>query len=174
MHAPPLTAPLRKTVIVGVADLAVSNSPDAVLTTYSLGSCLGVAIFDPVARVGGLLHAMLPDSTLDPLKAAAQPALFVDTGLPALFRAAYQLGAEKFRVQIRVAGAGGVLDGGAHFNIGPANRDALARILREHALTIHAEQTGGLANRSMSLHLATGEVRLKISGQPNEIILCKS
>ena len=59
--------------IVGISDLAVGRGPD-LLITYALGSCLGIAIHDPVARVGGLLHVMLPDSTIDRNKAQATPA----------------------------------------------------------------------------------------------------
>ena len=67
-------------VVIGLAELAVSNNPNAVLTTYSLGSCLGVAVYDPVAKVGGLMHAMLPDSNIDPVKAKAYPGMFVRHG----------------------------------------------------------------------------------------------
>jgi chemotaxis protein CheD len=174
MPAPSLSSFLEQRVVVGVGDLAVSNNPSVVLATYSLGSCIGVAIYDPVARVGGLLHAMLPDSSIDPAKAAAQPAMFIDTGLPALFRAAYQLRADKYRIQICVAGGAQVMDSGGFFNIGKRNYEALARILAQHGLRIRAEQTGGLNSRSMYLHLGSGEVRLKISGQTREYVLCAS
>ena len=68
-------------LIVGISDLKVSNNPGDVLITYALGSCIGVAVFDPKARVGGLLHFMLPDSTLDANKAKTTPAMFADTGI---------------------------------------------------------------------------------------------
>ena len=76
----------ERKLVVGVGGLAVSNNQSMILTTYSLGSCLGITIYDPVTRAGGLLHAMLPDSTIDTAKAAGQPAMFVDTGVGALFR----------------------------------------------------------------------------------------
>ena len=104
MPAPSLTG-FNQKVIVGIAEMAVSNNQNVTLTTYSLGSCLGIAIYDPVVKAGGLLHIMLPDSTIDSVKASKQPSLFVDTGVPALFRAAYQLRAEKHRMIISVAGA---------------------------------------------------------------------
>ncbi len=68
--------------IVGIADLKVSRERDDVIVTYALGSCLGVAIYDPVAGVGGMLHVMLPMSTIDPAKAQDNPCMFVDTGVP--------------------------------------------------------------------------------------------
>src|SRR5436305_14499560 len=84
-------------VVVGMADFAVANSPNFVLTTYSLGSCLGIAVYDLVARAGGLLHTMLPDSNLHPEKAILQPGMFVDSGLHALFNAMADLNAEPRR-----------------------------------------------------------------------------
>ncbi len=161
-------------VIVGIAELAVSNNQNAILTTYSLGSCLGISIYDPVAKVGGLLHIMLPDSRIDANKARNQPAMFVDTGVPALFRAAYQLGAQKHRVQICIAGGAQIMDNSGYFNIGKRNYEALTRLLSEHQLNIHAEQVGGMVNRTVYVSLATGDVRLKISGQSQETLLCKN
>lgn len=166
---------LEQTIIVGIADLAVSNNPAATLATYALGSCLGVAIYDPVVKAGGLLHLMLPDSAIDTAKAAQQPSMFVDTGVPALFRAAYQLGAEKHRLIISLAGGAQIMDDGGLFNLGARNYEALTRLFNEHRLRIRAEQVGGLVNRTMRLSLATGEVRLKISGQPGEtLLLCQN
>ena len=82
-------------LIVGISDLKVSNNPADVLITYALGSCIGVAVFDPKARVGGLLHFMLPDSILNPNKARTMPAMFADTGITLLFKSCYAVGAEK-------------------------------------------------------------------------------
>ena len=119
MASPSLAAlaGFEQKVVVGVGDLAVSNNQAVVLATYSLGSCLGVTIYDPVMRVGGLLHFMLPDSSINPAKAAQQPAMFADTGIPALFRAAYQMKAGKHRVVLCVAGGAQVMDSGGFFNI---------------------------------------------------------
>jgi len=171
---PTHSSPESERQIVGIADLAVSNNPNAVLTTYSLGACLGIAIYDPQVKAGGLLHIMLPDSTIDPIKASQQPAMFVDTGVPALFRATYSFRAEKHRMIICVAGAAEVLDNSGSFDVGPSNYHALSRLLQEHSLHIHAEQVGGLLNRTMNLNLGTGEVRLKVSGRAEETILCSN
>ncbi len=174
MASPTIAGLFDQKVVVGIADLAVSNNPTLTLATYSLGSCLGISIFDPVAKVGGLLHVMLPESKIDPDKAERQPAMFMDSGIPALFRAAYELKAEKHRVQICVAGGAQVMDSSGFFSIGKRNYEMLKSILNEHGLKIHAEQVGGMVSRSMYLNLATGEVRLKVSGQPEEVILCRN
>ena len=174
MTSPTLAGVFDQRVVVGIADMAVTNSRTVTLATYSLGSCIGVSIFDPVAKVGGLLHVMLPDSVIDPDKARRQPAMFMDTGIPALFRMAYELKAEKYRVRICVAGGAQVMDSSGFFSIGKRNYESLQRLLGEHGLHVHAQQIGGMVSRSMYLDLATGDVRLKISGQSEEVTLCKS
>jgi chemotaxis protein CheD len=173
MPSPTLVG-FEQRVVVGIAEMAVTNNQTVTLATYSLGSCLGIALYDPVVKVGGLLHIMLPESSIDPAKGIAQPAMFVDTGVPALFRAAYQLRAEKYRLIVCVAGGAQVMDTSGFFNIGKRNFESLRSLLQNNGTRIHADQVGGMVSRSMYLNMATGEVRLKISGQPNETVLCKS
>jgi chemotaxis protein CheD len=120
-----------------------------------------------------MLHAMLPDSSINTDKAATQPAMFVDTGLGALFRATYALKAEKRRMQICVAGGAQFLQSSSVFNIGQRNFDCLTELLRHHNLTIEAKDVGGVVSRTICLHVGTGEVRLKCSGQNQEAILFK-
>jgi chemotaxis protein CheD len=173
MSAPSIStlAELERKVVVGVGGLAVSNDQNTILTTYSLGSCLGVTIYDPVCHAGGLLHAMLPDSAVDPFKAAGRPAMFVDTGIAVLLRAIYALKASKHRLQICVAGGAHFLDNNGIFNIGWRNFAALARLLASEGLSIDAKDVGGLVSRTLNLQLRTGEVRLKSSGQSGETIM---
>ena len=111
-------APPRKTLVVGVADMVASNDSSAEIVTYSLGSCLGITIYDPVKKIGGLLHVMLPDSKIDSAKAVTAPLMFVDTGVPRLFQAVYNLGADRSRLVVKVAGGAQLLDQAGMFNIG--------------------------------------------------------
>ncbi len=170
MGSPSLTGFAHK-VVVGIADLAVSNNPNAILATHALGSCIGIALYDPQVKVGGLLHYMLPDSSLDPARARETPAMFGDTGIPALFRATYELQAEKHRLLVTVAGGAQVMDDNGFFNIGKRNYDTFLRLAQQHSLRVRATHVGGMVSRTLYLSLATGEVRLKISGQPEEILL---
>lgn len=156
--------PPRKTLVVGVADMAVSNDPGAELVTYSLGSCLGITIYDPAKRIGGLLHVLLPDSQIDSLKAAGSPFMFVDTGLPRLFHAAYNLGSGRARLVIKVAGGSQLLDERGVFNIGGRNFHALADLLSRNGHVIHAHDVGGTSSRTLRLDLATGIVTIKSPG----------
>lgn len=174
MASPSLAGLFEQKVIVGIADMAVTNDANITLATYSLGSCIGVTIYDPERKVGGLLHVMLPESKIDMDKAAKSPAMFMDTGIPALFRAAYQLSADKYSVRICVIGGAQVMDSSGFFSIGKRNYEMLKKILGEHNLKIHAEQVGGMVSRSVYLDLATGAVRLKVSGQSEEVVLCRS
>ncbi|HYD52303.1 MAG TPA: chemotaxis protein CheD [Gemmatimonadaceae bacterium] len=154
-------------VVVGIGEMAVGRLADEVLVTYALGSCLGVAVYDAVARVGGLLHAMLPTSTLDPDKAARNPHLFVDTGVPALFRACYAAGAAKQRMIVRVAG-GARLSGRAdedQFQIGKRNILTLRKLLWKNGVMVQSEDVGGEAiSRTIALHIGTGELRMRRNG----------
>jgi chemotaxis protein CheD len=158
-------------VVVGLAEMAVSNNPSVTLTTYSLGSCLGVAIYDPAVRVGGLLHAMLPDSSIDPLKARAQPGMFLDTGLPALLNAACQMRADRRRLRLYAIGGAQIMDNTNFFNIGGRNCAAMEAFLRRENLRAEAWQTGGHVNRTVYLSIGTGRLALKVSGQPAELVL---
>jgi chemotaxis protein CheD len=156
-----------------MADLMVSQDPGLILCTFPLGACLGIAVYDRVVKVGGVLHSMLPDSNIDPKRAAARPGMFLDTGLALLLEYAGNLKAKKEDLLVYVAGASEVMDETACFNIGKRNYAVLAGLLARHGVKIHAEDIGGLANRSMQLNLATGEVRLKFSGQAKMKSLCK-
>ncbi len=162
-----------KLFTVGMADLMVSQDQSLILCTFPLGACLGVAVYDPVAKVGGLLHSMLPDSSIDPNRAAARPGMFLDTGLALLLKHAGDLKAKKENLLIYVAGGSQIMDETASFNIGKRNYEVLTGLMEKHGVTIHAADVGGLTNRTMQLNLDTGEVRLKFSGQAKMRILCR-
>ena len=152
-------------VVVDIADLAVSNDPGTTLITYSLGSCIGLVIYDPVAHVGGMLHYMLPDSQLSPDKAKANPAMFCDSGVPRLFRAAYELGAVKNRLVIKVAGGSQLLDDNGTFNIGKRNYLALRKIFWKNGVMINGEDVGGSISRTVKVDVGTGTTMLKTRNQ---------
>lgn len=155
--------------IVGVADMAISNSPDEVLITYSLGSCIAVVIFDPVARVGGMLHFMLPESSIDPEKAKNNPHMFADTGIAQMFKQSYLYGAKKGNIIVKAFGGAQILDQNGLFNIGKRNYMAMRKIFWRNNVSIASEHVGGVVNRTVRLEMATGRVVLKIGGGEGEI-----
>ncbi|MFZ5764303.1 MAG: chemotaxis protein CheD [Thermodesulfobacteriota bacterium] len=152
-------------VVVGISDMKVSNENKDILITYSLGSCIAVVIWDPVVRVGGLLHYMLPESRLDRERAEKNPFMFADTGIPALFKEAYRLGAVKSRLVVKVVGGAQILDPTGLFNIGKRNYLLLRRLFAKNRIVIDAEDVGGCVNRTVSLEIASGRVVLKVSGR---------
>ncbi|MCK5227491.1 MAG: chemotaxis protein CheD [Desulfobulbaceae bacterium] len=152
-------------IIVGISDMKVSNNPQDVLVTYSLGSCIGLAIWDQQLKVGGLLHYMLPDSKLDKARAEARPFMFADVGVPRLFKEAYALGARKENLIVKVVGGAQIMDSAGLFNIGQRNYQILIRMFQKNKITIVSQDVGGTVNRTVSLHVATGSTRLKVSGR---------
>jgi chemotaxis protein CheD len=151
---------------VGIADCRISNDPASVLVTHALGSCVAVAIHDPQAGVAGLLHIMLPESSLDPAKAAVRPYQFADTGIPLLFHAAYALGAEKRRLTVRLVGGAQILDPQGVFNVGKRNHLACRKILWAAGLMVHGEAVGGTISRTTRLEPAGGRLWWTSPGGP--------
>lgn len=152
-------------IIIGVSDMKVSNNSRDTLITYSLGSCIGVIIYDPTVKVGGLLHFMLPESELDKDKAQKNPYMFADTGIPSLFKQSYKLGAVKQRMRVVVVGGAQVLDQKGFFNIGKRNYMAVRKIFWKNKVMVDYEDIGGSVNRTVKLDIGSGDVWLKVSGR---------
>ena len=139
--------------IVGVADMKVSNKTEESIITYSLGSCIGLVIYNPIVKVGGILHYMLPKSSIDKEKAAARPYMFADSGIPRLFKTAYMLGAAKQRMMVYVAGGAEILDQSGFFNIGKRNYMALKKMFFKKNVIIHTQDVGGSTTGPSGLKL---------------------
>lgn len=150
-------------IIVGISDMKVSSNPEDVVITYALGSCICVAVYDPKVKVGGLLHFMLPDSSLDVNKAKDHPSMFADTGIPLLFKSCYMFGAEKKRIIVKVAGGASILDDTNYFRIGQKNITAMRKIFWRNNVLIDNEDTGKNCNRTVRLELMTGRCLIKSS-----------
>jgi chemotaxis protein CheD len=156
-------------IIAGVADCQTSKDPDATLVTFALGSCVGVAMFDPSSSVAGLLHVLLPDSSLNAEKAKMNPAMFADTGIVALLNRCLHLGALKPRLRIWLAGGSAVMDERGVFNIGKRNQMAVRKALWKAGLMIYSEDMGGHAPRTVRLELRTGTVWINSAGVSQEL-----
>jgi chemotaxis protein CheD len=152
-------------VFVSVADMRQSNVPNAVISTLGLGSCLGVTCYDPVARIGSLLHAMLPDS-LRHRAVSPNPAMYLDLGLPALIDSMVQLGADLRRLEVNVFGGAQILQSNDYFSIGRQNVETMRALATRYHLQVKHWEVGGQFNRSIELHLRTGRVRLRMPSRP--------
>lgn len=152
-------------LVVGVGDMAVSKNPDDNIITHALGSCIGLTVYDPVAQIGGMLHYMLPDSSIDKEKATSKPCMFADTGIALLFMELGKLGANKKRLIVKAAGGSQIMDTKGVFNVGRRNALALRKNLWKSAVMIDAEDVGGTKPRTMRLAIATGSVSIASAGQ---------
>lgn len=161
MGSPTIASMFAQRVVIGVGDMAVSNNALVTLSTYALGSCVGLVAYDPGVKVGGILHMMLPDSSISPVKARSQPAMFADTGLPLFFRSLIGLKADRSRLRIFVAGGACVLASHDNFKIGERNTKATLAYLAENGYRIRQQVTGGTTNRTVHIEIGTGAMTLK-------------
>lgn len=162
MGSPTIGSIFIHRVVVGVGDMAVSNNSQLVVSTYALGSCVAVAAYAPRFKVGGILHLMLPEARISPAKAAAQPAMFADTGLPYFFtelNSFQRLATSDLRIFL--AGGASVMSGADPFRIGERNRAATLSYLNRAGLPVHGQDLGGTVNRTLHLQLSTGQLTLK-------------
>jgi chemotaxis protein CheD len=147
-------------IVVGVGECAISGAPQQVLSTYALGSCIALAVYDPVTRVGGLAHYMLPDSAIDSGQRRGQPCAFADVAIPLLLQLTVRQGADVRRLRAHAAGGARMIGVGPAFDIGRRNYEALRRELRRAGVPLEGEAVGGAVSRNLRLAIGTGKVRI--------------
>ena len=147
------------TIKVGMADLNVCKAPD-MITTLGLGSCIGIAVYDPVTKVGGLAHIMLPDSTQ--MRNNSNIAKFADTGIEELIKRVTAAGANKRRLVAKIAGGAKMFQVSGLStvgNVGERNAQASRAKLTQLGIPLLAEDTGLNYGRTVELYPETGEFR---------------
>jgi chemotaxis protein CheD len=149
--------------------MAVSANEADEIVTHALGSCVGLAIYDPEIKVGGILHFVLPTSTIDEDRAASRPCLFADTGIPLLLEELSKLGAEDNKLVVKVAGGAQITDERGVFNVGRRNHVALRQILSRAGIPIEAEDVGGIKARTMTMDVGSGTVTISSDGEDLEL-----
>lgn len=150
---------------VGMADLKVCTYPDA-LTTLGLGSCVGIALYDPITKVSGLLHLMLPDSTR--MRNNENIAKYADTGLEELLRQMTLKGAMKSRLVAKIAGGAQMFAPAKQtdmLRVGERNVEAAKRNLMKHGIRLVAEDTGENYGRTVELYSEDGSFVIKAIGK---------
>jgi chemotaxis protein CheD len=150
--------------IIHVSDAKVSKDSNDLLITYSLGSCIGVCLYDPAAHIGGMLHYQLPDSKLDPEKVKEKPFMFADSGMKILVDKLVSMGANKKRMTIKIAGGANMDTGPKGFDIGKRNHIAFRKIMWKNGMFIDSEDVGGNYPRNLYLDIADGSVIVKANG----------
>ena len=146
---------------VGMADYKVGSAP-ATIISYGLGSCIGISIYDPQTKIGGLLHIMLPDSTQS--RPSENPAKFADTGIPLMLADILQLGASRSRLVAKLAGGAQMFafaNATDIMRVGARNAAAAKKLLQDLRIPVLAEDTGGTYGRTVQIDLATGIYKVK-------------
>ena len=156
---------MKNKIIVDISDVKISSDPHDVIVTYSLGSCIGVSVYDPVVRTGGMLHYQLPESKLDAEKANRNPCMFADTGMASLVNSLIKMGAVKNRMKVKICGGASMTNSPQGFDIGNRNHLALRKVLWKNSMFIENEDVGGNAPRNMYLDIETGTVNVKCQGK---------
>jgi chemotaxis protein CheD len=156
---------MSEVIKVGMADLKVCISPDTI-TTLGLGSCVGIAIRDPLTGIGGLAHVMLPDSKQ--IKDNSNIPKFADTGIEELVRCVVQAGASKNRLVAKIAGGAQMFAFQNKSNlvrVGERNVEASKAKLKELGIPILAEDTGENFGRTVVFSPETGEFLIRAVGK---------
>ena len=146
---------------VGMADYKVGRAP-SVLISYGLGSCIGISLYDPQTKIGGLLHIMLPDS--NQARASDNPAKFADTGLPLMLNDVLSLGASKSRLVAKIAGGAQMFafsNATDIMRVGNRNAETVKKILQRMGIRLIAEDTGGNYGRTVQIDLSNGVYKVK-------------
>lgn len=162
---------LTNRVIVGVGDMAASGDRMTALSTYGLGSCVGIVAFDSEKTVGGILHVMLPDSRISIEKARMKPFIFADTGMDRFLSSLFELGADPDQLKIALAGGASAMSSSDAFKIGEKNIVAVKQKLTEFGLKTAYEQLGGFTNRSLHFDFLKGKLLISLPDQNMEVDL---
>ena len=152
---------MAELIKVGMADYKVGCYP-ASLISYGLGSCIGIAIYDPITKIGGLAHIMLPDSKQ--ARSTENLAKFADTCLPIMLEAMIKLGAMKSRLTAKIAGGAQMFaftNSTDIMRVGERNAEAVRAVLKKLDIRLIADDTGGNYGRTVELKLDTGILKIK-------------
>jgi chemotaxis protein CheD len=154
-----------QSLAVGLGEIKVSRDAGQLLVAYGLGSCVGIGAYDPVTRVAGLLHAVLPDPPPNGELGGA-PGRYVATGLPMLLAELERLGAQSRRLVVRLAGGANMLNmaGLNALNIGERNVAAARQRLAALNLRVSGEEVGGNIGRTVRLYVADGRMTIRMLG----------
>ena len=148
---------------VDISDAKMSSDPSDQLVTYSLGSCIGVTVYDPNTKVGGLLHFQLPSSRTDRIKSNEKPFMFADTGMTTMMKQLTSMGAKKGDLKVKLAGGAAIM-ASQNGNIGKRNYAAIRQLLWKNGMFIDKEDIGGTSPRNVTLDINTGKVTIKSLG----------
>ena len=148
---------------VPIGEMLASDNPADVLIAYGLGSCVAICLYDPISRVGGMMHALLPFQTYS-LGEDGRPTKYVDRGFPLLLESMMRLGARKRRLRAYLFGGAKMAampSGVDILNVGERNVIAAREALHTIKLRPRVEEIGGDYGRTVKFYIGTGKITLK-------------
>ncbi len=149
---------------VGISDMKIGKR-DSILTTYALGSCIGIAFYDASTQTGSLLHIMLP---LNMEAGRKSPLKYADTGIRETIAKLVQNGAVKSNIKAKIAGGAKMFEiagGGSLGSIGQRNIESVRTILRRESIPLLKEDVGGTIARTMIFNTSSGDVIIRSYGR---------
>lgn len=159
---------MEKKITVGIADMKMTRQ-EGVLITYALGSCIGISFYDPMIKLGALLHIMLPEKQPND----ANVLKFADSGIRETLRKLYAFGGSKQRLVCKIAGGAKMFEmkgPGGLGNIGERNAMTVKRVLMAEGLRVSGEDTGKNYARTMLLDVSTGKVSIRSAGKQERFL----
>ena len=156
----------NQVVKVGIAQMDVVKAPNTIRTS-GLGSCVGVVLYDESKQIAGLIHVMLPDSSLG-RSDAVNVAKFADTGIKALIELLKLEGVHAFRLKAKIAGGAQMFQFTSDkdsMRIGPRNVEAVKVELRKNSIPLVAEDTGGNSGRTIEFDPITSKLNIRTVNQ---------
>ncbi|MFW5971998.1 MAG: chemotaxis protein CheD [Bacillota bacterium] len=148
---------MKEPVRVRMAEYYVGKSPEVIIT-IGLGSCIGIALYDNITKIGGLIHIMLPKN-----KKGLKPTKYADTGIPYLINKMLKTGAMKNNITAKIAGGASMFSSAGDLNIqvGQRNIEAVFESLKENSIEIVGEDLGEDYGRTMIFDTVDGNVLIR-------------
>lgn len=151
-------------IVIGIGEMGVANTPGSTLKTFALGSCIGVVILAPRLQIASLLHVALPDSSINQQLALERPGYFADTGIPLLIGKMAGYGCQHDDLIVKIAGGANIMDPENRFNIGVKNVLAVKKHLWRYKLGPVSESIGDRISRTLTVFVETGRVIISSPG----------
>jgi chemotaxis protein CheD len=155
--------------IIGIADMKMAKG-SGTLITYALGSCIGICLYDPLTKVGALIHIMLP---LNMETGRTHPMKYADTGVRETLKMMESMGASRARITAKIAGGAKMFEisgGGSLGNVGQRNIESVHMVLKREGIRLLKEDVGGTVARTLSFDVSDGTGCVRSHGKPDLIL----
>ena len=160
---------MSNVISVGMADFKTAKTPD-ILLTAGLGSCIGICIHDPILKVGGMAHIMLPTASGS---LGGNPAKYADTALGLLLKEIFSMGANTSRLRAKMAGGAQMFSFPGKppvLKIGERNAEAVEQELKKNGIPLLIADVGGNFGRTIHFDVGTGQLHIRTINQGEKVI----